>query len=70
MLPDVTVSARVERLPVLVGLHYGLQVEQILGLPKFMNGTGEAVSNAVVIIDQEYGGWKSGGFDTTAFNTG
>jgi len=73
MLPDVTVRARVERLPVLVGLHYGLQVEQILGLPKFMNGTGEAVSNAVVIIVQEWGVEslvKAMCFDTTASNTG
>jgi len=47
MLPDIANSAPVHRLRVLV---LGLQVEQLLGVPKFVNDTGEAISNAIVTI--------------------
>ncbi len=47
---------------------------QLLGVPKLVNGTGEAVSNAVVTIFQEWGGGESlvnaMCFDTTASNNG
>jgi len=51
MLPDITGLAHVDRLSVLV---WGLQVEQLLGVPKLVNGMDEAISNVVVTIIQEW----------------
>jgi len=48
-------------------------VVQLIGVPKLMNGTGEAVSNAVITIVQEWGFESLGdamSFDTTTSNTG
>jgi hypothetical protein len=70
MLPDITGHEHVERLPVLVS---GFQVEQLLGVPKLPNGTGESTSNAVMAMVQEWGignQVKAICFDTTASNTG
>lgn len=36
----------------------GVQVEQLFGVPCLVNGTIDAISNAVVIIVQEWGGLK------------
>jgi hypothetical protein len=46
-LPDITGSEQVDRLPV---LESGLHVEQLLGVPKLPNATGEATSNDVVTV--------------------
>lgn len=70
MLPDITGSEQVDRLPVLVS---GFHVEQLLGVPKLPNGTGEATSNAVVTMVHEWGvenQVRAMCFDTTASNTG
>ena len=70
MLPDLTGSELVDRLPILVS---GCDTEQLLGVPKLPNATGEAISHAVVTMLQE---WKiqdqvkAMSFDTTAANTG
>jgi len=48
-------------------------VEQLLGVPKLQNGTGEATSNAVVTMVQEWGiesQVRAMCFDNTASNTG
>jgi len=48
-------------------------VVQLLGIPKYVNGTGEAVNNAVVTIVQEWGVENLVNamcFDTTTSNTG
>jgi len=48
-------------------------VVQPLGLPKFVNGTGEAVSNAAITIVQEWGVENlvnAKCFETTTYNTG
>ena len=53
--------------------NYGLQVVQLLGVPKLVNGMVEAVSNAVVTIVQQRGVESLVNamcFDTTASNTG
>lgn len=70
MLPDITGNELVERLPVLVS---GYEVEQLLGVPKLPNGTGEAISSAVLTMVQEWrieSQVKAICFDTTAANTG
>jgi len=70
MLPDLTGSELVDRLPILVS---GFDTEQLLGVPKLPNGTGEAVSHAAVTMLHE---WKiqdqvkAMTFDTTAANNG
>ena len=46
---------------------------QLLDVPKLVNGSGEAVSNAVVTIVQQWGVERlvnATCFDTTASNTG
>ena len=70
MLPDITGHEKVDRLPVLVS---GYQVEQLLGVPKLPNGTGEATSNAIITMIQQWqmeSQVKGMCFDTTASNTG
>jgi len=52
MLPDLSGSELVDRLPILVS---GFDTEQLLGVPKLPNGTGEVISHAVVTMLQE---WK------------
>lgn len=47
MLSDITGREQVDRLPILVS---GYQVEQLLGVPKLPNGTGEVISNAVLSV--------------------
>jgi len=70
MLPDITGSEQVDRLPVLVS---GFEMEQLLGVPRLPNGTGEATSNAVVTKVNEWGiqsQVRAMCFNTTASNTG
>jgi len=60
----------VDRLPILVS---GFDTEQLLGMPKLPNGTGEAISHAVITMLQEWkiqDQLKAMSFDTTAANTG
>ena len=48
-------------------------MEQLLSVPKLVNGTGEEISNAVVTMIQEWrveSQVKAMCFDTTASNTG
>jgi len=54
MLPDITGSARVNRLQILVS---GLQVEQLFGVQNLANGIGEAM---LLLQLSKSGGLKSG----------
>jgi hypothetical protein len=70
LLPDITGTEKVDRLPVIVT---GTNVEQLLGVPKLASGTGQDQANAVVARLDEWGlRSKICGlcFDTTASNTG
>ena len=44
LLEDITGKETVDRLPVLIS---GLGVDQLLGVPKLLAGTGEAMASAV-----------------------
>ena len=75
LLPDVTgdfVHVKVDRLPILVSNQYH-GVEQLLNVPKLLNGGGEAMATAIVdtikswnLVDKV----KALSFDTTASNSG
>jgi len=58
MLPDIAVRASVERLPVLVGLFYGLQVVQLRGVPKLVNGMREKQLAMLLLQLSKSGGLK------------
>lgn len=70
MLPELTGKGSVDRLPILVS---GLGVDQLLGVPKLPEGTGEAIASAVF---DELENWavsnrvKAMCFDTTSSNSG
>lgn len=70
LLPDITGSNIVERLPVIVS---GNGNEKLLGVPKLLSGTGKNGSDAIFRLLQEWGtvdNIKAMYFDTTAVNTG
>lgn len=70
LLPELTGKGICDRLPILIS---GLNIEQLLSVPKIENGTGQKMSNAIIEAIQE---WKISdnvcgmSFDTTASNTG
>ena len=66
-MPDLTGRDKVDRLPIL------LTVCQLLAVPKLVNGTGEAISNSIVEVLNEWNVLERACgicFDTTASNTG
>jgi len=70
LLPDLTGKTLIDRLPVIVS---GAGVNQLLGVPKLSEGTGEAQASAVARAIEEWGlrqRVSSMCFDTTASNTG
>jgi hypothetical protein len=70
LLPDVTGKDKVDRLPILVS---GQEVDQLLAVPKLLNGTGEAMATAIHNALQDWNIDKhvrAMCFDTTASNTG
>jgi hypothetical protein len=70
ILPDLTGSDHVDRLPVLVS---GLNVSKLLGVPKLPAGTGPEMANAVVACLDDWqikNQIKGMSFDTTSSNTG
>ncbi|CAH0562835.1 unnamed protein product [Brassicogethes aeneus] len=70
MLPDITGKNKVDRLPVIAT---DLNVEQLLGVPELLTGTGREVSLAVYNMLTEWSllnKVQAFVFDTTASNTG
>lgn len=70
LMEDLTFKKHVDRLPVLIS---GIRVEQLLGVPKLLSGTGEEQAAAVVHCLEEWGVVENVValcFDTTAANTG
>jgi hypothetical protein len=70
LLEDLTGNEQVDRLPVIVS---GARVNQLLGVPKLISGTGEAQACAVYKLLVEWrltDSVKAMCFDTTASNTG
>ena len=70
LLPDITGKEKVDRLPVIVS---GVDLEQLLSVPKIPSGTGAAQAGAVLSCIKEWNlstRIKGMCFDTTASNTG
>ena len=70
LLPDLTGQEKVDRLPVIVT---GVDIDQLLGVPKLKSGTGQAQADAVVACLEDWNvstNVKGLCFDTTASNTG
>ena len=69
-MEDLTSHKHVYRLPVIIS---GAGIEQLLGVPKLLSGTGDAQASAVMTCLEEWGIEDQVAalcFDTTASNTG